>query len=105
MTDPTSPAAIARADERRHLADAQDDSLVDHILDVLTDELTAHYDPMSGRFWMDRYDMHRLVTLSAQETVSRASTDVMVKGFQQEPRRDRRMGMYEAAEIVKEVRL
>lgn len=105
MTDPTSPTAIARADERRP-AGIQDDSLVDHILDILTDELTVHYDALSGRYWMDHHDVHRLVTLAAQETKARAAIDVMVKGTPEARGKKTFVhGLYEAAEIVKEVRL
>lgn len=106
MSDTTSPATIARADERRPGPGIEDESLVDHIVDVLEDERTAHYDTHSGMYWFDKDDLHRLVALTAAETLTRASVDVMVKGTPlARGKKTFVHGLWEAAQIVKEVRL
>jgi len=83
VTDPITPATIARADERRRTPGIPDESLVDHIIDVLVDERTALWDSLSQKYSLDEHDLHRLVTLTATETLTRASVDVMVKGTPQ----------------------
>ena len=106
VNDPITPATIARADERRRLAGIPDESLVDHIIDVLVDERTALWDKVSQKYSLDEHDLHRLVTLTATETLTRASVDVMVKGTpQSRGRKDFVHGLYEASQIVNEVRL
>jgi len=50
MTDPTSPATIARAEERRP-QHTEDESLTDHIIDDLTVGDLIYYEPLSGQHW------------------------------------------------------
>lgn len=50
MPDPTSPATIALADERRPHG-IEDESLVDHITDQLADSGLLTYEPLSGQYW------------------------------------------------------
>ena len=108
VTDPITPATIARAEERRRLTDAgiQDESLVDHIVEALIDERTAHHDALTDRFWLDKDDIERMVTLAAQETAKRIEADIIAKGWSQaRGHKAFRYGLYEAARIAKEVRL
>ncbi len=106
MTDPITPATIARADERRRTPGIPDESLVDHIIDVLVDERTALWDKVSQKYSLDEHDLHRLVTYAAQETLARAEQDVITKGWSLwHGQKGFRYGLYEGARIVKEVRL
>ena len=106
MTDPITPATIARADECRRTAGIPDESLVDHIIDVLVDERTALWDKVSQKYSLDEHDLHRLVTYAAQETLARASVDVINKGMPLwRGRKTWQHATFEAAQHVKEVRL
>lgn len=104
MTDPISPAAVARADERRrlHAAGIQDESLIDHIIDTLTADRDLHYEPLSGQSWTP--DAHTLISRVIDLTIERAAQHIISRGFQADRRRDVRVGMYEAAQIIKEMR-
>ena len=104
MTDPTSPATIARADERRPPAGIQDESLTDHIIDDLVALTLVRYEPLSQQYWTD--DLPDVIKHVVQLVLARASTDVIVKGWgKANGRKDFRHGLYEGAQIVKEVRL
>lgn len=103
VTDPNSPAAIARADERRRLTDAgiQDESLVDHILDQLHEDREIYYEPTSGQTWAR--DMHTVVECVIDMTLERAAQHAITAGFRTEGRKDARAGMYEAVRLMQEV--
>lgn len=103
VNDPTSPAAIARADDRRqlHAAGIQDESLIDHIIDTLTADRDLHYEPLSGQSWTP--DAHTLIGRVIDMTLERAAQHIVTRGFQADRRRDVRVGMYEAAQIMKEM--
>lgn len=106
MTDPTTPATVARADERRrlHAAGIEDDSLVDHIIDDLVQLGLVRYEPLAGHYWTD--DLPDVIRHVAQVTLARASAEVIAKGWPRaHGRKDFRHGLYEGSQIVKEVQL
>lgn len=104
VTDPNSPATIARAEERRPPAGIQDESLTDHIIDDLVALTLVRYEPLSQQYWTD--DLPDVIKHVATLVLARASTDVIAKGWgKAHGKKDFRHGLYEAAETVKEVHL
>lgn len=101
MTDPTSPASIARADERRRPEGIEDESLVDHILDQLHGDREIYHEPVSGQTWAR--DMHTVVERVIDMALERAAQHAITTGFRTEARKDARAGMYEAVRLMQEV--
>lgn len=102
MTDPNSPAAIARADERRRPEGIEDESIVDQIIDDLTSLEVIRYEPMSGQYWTD--DLPDVIGYVIDAALQRASQHVITHGWHKaHGKKDFRHGLYEAAELMKEV--
>lgn len=103
MTDPITPATVARADERRRPHGIEDESAVDKIIDDLHQLGLIYYEPLSGQYWTS--DLPAVIEHAATVALDRAGTKVITALFRTERRKDVRVGMYEAVAKMKEVRL